>query len=135
MAKVYLLTDGCYSDFHVVGVFSTKARADEAMANLRARTDGRGGGDEDVEEYELDALVGFRRGPVYTATIEEESGEVHETGWGGQEGFRHPEAAAVSRPGGGRIYVTSPLSIDHATKVAIEKRQEWLRKRGMEPCG
>lgn len=134
MAKVYLLTDGCYSDFHVVGVFSTKAGADEAMANLRARTDGRGGGDEAVEEYELDALVGFRYGPIHAVEIETEGGEIREAGWRGRTGFRHPEAAVVVVPPGWRIVVESPLSIEHATKVAVEKRQEWLRG-GTSRCG
>lgn len=47
MAKVYLVTEGCYSDYRICGAFSTEAKAKEAMALLF---------NGDVEEFELDPV-------------------------------------------------------------------------------
>ncbi len=46
MAKVYLVTEGSYSDYHVVAAFSTY----ELAAAFNAWRDG----DAEIEEYELD---------------------------------------------------------------------------------
>ena len=53
-AMIYLVTSGCYSDYTVVGVFSTRAAADAYVAWRN------GPDDEDdyrVEEYGMDAVV------------------------------------------------------------------------------
>lgn len=49
MATVYLVTDGDYSDYHVLGVYSAKDKAEHA-AKLYAVGDNR------IEEYELDEM-------------------------------------------------------------------------------
>ena len=45
---VYLVSDGCYSDYRVLGIYSTPEKADEAKAFFAA--------DNDVQPCELDAL-------------------------------------------------------------------------------
>jgi len=47
--KVYLLTDGCYSDYHVVGVYSTKQAAEEVRVLIDSE-------DASVAECPLDEL-------------------------------------------------------------------------------
>lgn len=48
--KVYLITAGCYSDYHIITVFSSKAKAKEYINSFdRASYDTYG-----IEEYELD---------------------------------------------------------------------------------
>ena len=47
MAKVYMVTDGWYSDYRVLGIYSTKAKAERAKVLFNA--------DNDVDPIELDA--------------------------------------------------------------------------------
>lgn len=44
--KVYIVTDGDYSDYHIVAVFSTQAKADECIATMK----GAAKGCQDAEE-------------------------------------------------------------------------------------
>lgn len=46
MKKVYVVTDGCYSDYHIVAVFSTKEKSEEYIAYH--------GTNYRMEEYSLD---------------------------------------------------------------------------------
>lgn len=48
MTTIYVLTEGYYSDYHIVALFSTRETAEEAHSLCP---------DSKVEEYELDALV------------------------------------------------------------------------------
>jgi len=48
MKKVFVVTAGSYSDYHIVGVFSTKKLAEEYRCKLGA---------DDVEEFELDGFA------------------------------------------------------------------------------
>lgn len=50
MAKVYLLTQGEYSEYHIVGVYSTREKAEAHKPNHRNYF----GTDPDIEEHELD---------------------------------------------------------------------------------
>ena len=51
MKKMYLVTDGCYSDYHVMGVFDDKELAKKYIKSF-------GGG---IEEYELNPAEPFLR--------------------------------------------------------------------------
>ncbi len=48
MAKVYVLTEGCYSDYRIIGVFSTREKAKSAMEALNE-------GDE-ISEFLFDTV-------------------------------------------------------------------------------
>ena len=45
--NIYILTEGCYSDYHIVGAYSTKELAEEAQSLYP---------DADIEEYGLDYI-------------------------------------------------------------------------------
>ena len=53
MVRVYVLTEGSYSDYQIIGVFSTKDKAKEAQLQHKVY------GESDIEEYNLDAGIGF----------------------------------------------------------------------------
>lgn len=48
MTKVYVLTSGSYSDYHIIGIFSTKERAEFISKKLDSNNE--------IEEYELDEI-------------------------------------------------------------------------------
>lgn len=47
MKNIYVLTEGSYSDYHIVGVYSTKELAEEAQSLYE---------DSEIEEYDLDNI-------------------------------------------------------------------------------
>jgi hypothetical protein len=47
MTSIYVLTEGSYSDYHIVGVYSTKELAEEAQSLYK---------DSQIEEYDLDNI-------------------------------------------------------------------------------
>lgn len=75
MAKVYVLTEGEYSDYHIVGIFSTREKAD----GVRDAILGAEPGHAAVEEVEIDvydperlrfrANVSMPAGQVYSVTV------------------------------------------------------------------
>jgi len=131
--SVWVLTEGSYSDFSIRGVYSSEENARAVMAE-RKKTD-RYCDFNDPEEWELDGDIEFVSGPIFGVYIELESGfgrrqEPRYTG----HCVRHPERCNVTEPFGDgeklSLFVASPISYEHAEKVAIEERQEWLRSRG-----
>lgn len=52
--KVYVLTQGEYSDYHIIGVYSTKEKAQKLRDAMR--TSGTFYDEPQIEEYELDIL-------------------------------------------------------------------------------
>lgn len=119
--KVYVLTTGSYSDTSIVGVFSSREAAVAA-----------GTGDSEVndpEEYELDERAEHRYGPTWSVFFRKETGglEPQRHAW---QKIRHPSACEIQDNQYG-IFVASPISAEHALKVAAEKRQEWLRMKAV----
>ena len=51
MTKVFMITQGSYSDYRAVGIFSTKEKAQRVLDALNIYDK-----NEDIEEYELDEL-------------------------------------------------------------------------------
>ena len=119
MTKVYVLTAGEYSDYHVVGVFSTKEEAEKIGGLLYRKS-------VEAEEYELDRMVGLERGPTFVAAIQLKDGKI-KSGKHLKSDLRHPSACEVV-PYNDSIDVISPISEAHARKVAIEERQKKLRE-------
>jgi hypothetical protein len=58
MTAIYVLTEGEYSDYHIVALFSTREKAEAAQILLP---------DSCVEEYELDSLEIPEHPPGHTA--------------------------------------------------------------------
>lgn len=68
MSKVYLVTDGYYSDYHVLGVYATMEKAEQAKLLYAA--------DNDIEEHELDAVPDSPPGLVPFVVTTTFSGDV-----------------------------------------------------------
>jgi hypothetical protein len=127
MTKVYVLTKGKFSDYRIVAVFSTRKGAE----NMRA---GPCNPSVEVQEWELDALADHEWGMNWYVDVMLSDGLVRQRYE--EEGFRHPTETDVrfysvsAHAPPGIIQVRSPLSAEHAMKVAVKKRQEWLSKNG-----
>jgi hypothetical protein len=121
MTKVYILTTGSYSDYHIVATFSTRELAEEAKKFC---------GDDcaEIEEYELDSL----QIPVHPPG---------QTAWAvniDTKGARPPWICQVNnlertftpssefRPRSG-YYVVGCWARDeeHAKKIALDKYYQW----------
>ncbi len=132
--KVYALTNGCYSDYRVLALFSTRERAEEAMA-LIARPESEG-----IEEYDIDdpAWLSLPKGHKAWMLFMRENGDLCD-----QPSQVDPDDVGdpfwcVSRwlsTGAMRLYVIA-RDEDHAVKVAGEKWSqmiasgEWERVKG-----
>lgn len=67
MTKVYVVTEGSYSDYHIVAIFSDKNNAD-IHAALLSSTPGRDGGE--VEEWDVDNVeIDTRQKIIRYATV------------------------------------------------------------------
>lgn len=113
--KVFIVFEGEYSDRRPVGVFSSEEKAAEL-------------GLDDIEEFELDAITDKRWMLMYGAVIRLADGEVI------RRGRRGPGMTPAGFRGEAKIshetaWALSVESEDHALKLAVEKRQEWLRAR------
>ena len=70
MTKVYLVTDGWYSDYRVLGVYSTKARADKARELFNAGND--------VDPIEIDATPERPRGMLKWVVMMDRNGNTED---------------------------------------------------------
>lgn len=143
MASVFLVSEGSYSDYHIVHAFSTREGA-EVFLNGH---EGNEQHDYAIEEMILDEPVTDRLMALYPATIEVGTGYVKQYK---QPHFKvrdpsagcdisKPEYPFTSliysygyRPMTPSIYVASPISFEHAVKVAVEQRQQFLREHNIQ---
>lgn len=65
MSNVYIVTQGCYSDYGIVGVFGTRKLADEYIQLEMKKSNSRFN-DYEVEEFTLNHFIPK---PVYTAYL------------------------------------------------------------------
>jgi hypothetical protein len=115
----------------LIGVFSTRERAEAIYAGSRR--------EPDVEELELDAMVGFRYIVAYEVHVDLDGGRPRGGDVPRPPDFRHPSRCVVVRgtpwPGKDVVTVRSPISSMHAAEVAMLERQRWLRERVAAPTG
>lgn len=118
MTKVYLVTDGAYSDYRVLGIFSTRARANRAKTLYNAYND--------IDVIELDEVPNKPRGLLpYGVRIRYENSDVIGV-----------DRMSVERFDTGWIYFTYHTqhfsfhvwakNEEHAIKIAAEKRAQVL---------
>ena len=141
MKSVFVVTEGCYSDYTIEAVFSTRKLAD--MYVQRHQMVSRWTQDWRVEEWPLDAW-NKREVPrtVWSVCIDLKSGKI--TDRDSQTVLALPRARipmnlrvtaeVLSNPprdmkGGRHICVGSLVSVAHAEKLAAEARQKWLRMK------
>src|SRR6266850_1930908 len=131
---IYLVSTGDYSDYHVVGAFSTKEKALEAFPSK----------DYGIEEYELDKptvvlkrvysdVIAISDGSRWIGSTPDHDGTTHfaskldevDIGFRGKYDFLQwdwPKSHGTSH-----VYAKSVISQEHATKLAAEGRQAFLR--------
>lgn len=129
MRTVWLVGSGEYSDYGIEAIFSTKEKADAAVAENRSRKTYSQW--HDPVEFVLDAETGSKWfDPTYSCHMNLESGEIIEERVYQNPSFMHKRGNADDI--GGYVWSHSPISAAHARKLAVEFRQKWLRKQ-VEP--
>lgn len=127
---VYVVTEGCYSDYRICGVFSTRDKAQKWISDVEPYGE--------IEEWELDDKSGEFLATAYLSRIDLETGELTRPDPQKNRRVSPREQHQVFHPSyyGGplgaprRLCVTSWSieSQDHADKLCIERRQQWLRE-------
>jgi len=114
---IYLVTDGCYSDYRVLGAFSDKNKAEYAKMLMMA--------DNDIEEYELDYIPDHPKGHLlYYVAMNDMSGDVKECGqtpigyneWTWQPSCYNDDDDMY------HTYIMWATDTKHAIKIANERR-------------
>ncbi len=133
MAKVYMVTDGSYSDYRVLGIYSTKAKAEKAKVLFNA--------DNEIDTIDLDVVPKTPRGMLRWVVTMGHNGD---TGGARRETCEYNYVrASLYVPWGGanaimQAYVWAKDE-EHAVKVANEWRTRivannlWTDGRCLEP--
>ncbi len=118
MAKVYLVTEGCYSDYRVLGVYSTKENADYAHVLYAS--------DNKIEEYDLDYFGDDPRDGLLPYAVEmKKTGDVAEViRWGVHE-VPSSKWVPLMYSDAVRFFVRA-RDDEHAVKIANERRAELI---------
>ena len=116
---IYLVSDGEYSDYSILGLYSTKEKAEEARALYAA---------ERIEEWEVDVLPPHPPGELRWIVHVHDSGDVvsvepqtAEDKYVAFESFRK-----YWEPKDARILTLWARDKEHAIKIASEKRREMI---------
>lgn len=130
--KVFVVTEGEYSDYRILAVFRTKEEAEEFVRPVN-NPDVECWDDPEIEEYTLGLPEGRFYQVAHIVTLDANTGnEVY-----------HPQTEIRLLPrdwsdsevyGSGsdcKIEGTSVVSQEHALKVAAEARQKYLREKGI----
>ena len=123
--KIYVVTEGTYSDYHIEAVFDDEALADE-LARLRNELQSA---DCQVEEYELNALADkIKQGLLLWRVVMLKNGD---TDWVHEAAGYYPEIlVSIPKLIGRRqteamLYATVwAKDKEHAIKIANEKRAQ-----------
>lgn len=133
MTKVWVVTGGSYSDYHIVRIFSTEELATAYATTHNDRGSWRSS-DLGVEEWELDEDAdAIRAGRFWWGVWMKRDGEVI---FAGCEGIARPDIPETDlirdtfspkdhKPLRLRTYVESPTA-EHAIKVANERRAQLI---------
>lgn len=144
MAKIYLVTSGCYSDYGINAAFSNREKA-QAYIDAAKKAKASEGEDEyigdcywssdaNIEEWEIDGQASARVKKSWTVGMMAADGSIRE---------KVSQRKTFTAEAKGSIQVCDPpcyngqaiiraesfRSADHAIKMAAEKRQEILRAR------
>lgn len=143
---IYVVTSGCYSDYSIRAIFSTKEKAEKYIAEgIKAEEFSNPAEDTynaaNIEEYTLDLNENYIAQKVWQCGILINSGEIYNYG-----NIPDPvsEGFVLALPFRGRSrnststnygkdfihWVESTVSREHCLKVAAEERQRVLRERG-----
>ena len=133
MAKVYMVTDGWYSDYRVLGIYSTKAKAEKAKVLFNAGND--------IDSIDLDVVPKTPRGMLKWVVEMDRNGNVKDVSRENCE--RHTNPVFVYKHFGSDVtYLRAALwakDDEHAVKIANEWRTRivannlWINGRYLEP--
>ena len=133
MAKVYMVTDGSYSDYMVLGIYSTKAKAEKAKVLFNA--------DNEIDTIDLDVVPKTSRGMLKWVVEMDRNGNVK--GVSRETCEYHSSRASVRITFGEYVtYLRAAIwakDEEHAVKVANEWRTRivannlWINGRHLEP--
>lgn len=115
--KVYLVTEGDYSDYHVIGVYSTQEKANEAK-ELHMSTN-------DLEEYEVDHIAeGYVQGMKKYSIVMDRDGNLLESYYYGPVSAAYGRISTATKIHGLNGFNTHMWaeSMEHAVKIANERR-------------
>ena len=118
MTTVYVVTEGSYSDYHIIGVFSEESVAEQLAERWGC----------DVKEYELDSLAQLIEKPMYGITMLRDGAIIHA---GKSNHFIEPSAALRHRWYAGQWQIILCITCfandeQHAAKIANEKRTQFV---------
>lgn len=128
--KVYVVTEGAYSDYGIHSIWSNKKEADD-MAKILSHSEYNS---TRVEEWEIDKPCLEKMG--FTVRIDLESGEltIPEDKWD----IKNPYLCVITKPGHGyydfkqKIIYAEHFSVEQALKSARDFRiQELAKKSGV----
>jgi hypothetical protein len=158
---LYVVTKGCYSDYHIVGIFSTRESAQACTSSESDEFSSQ------IEEWELDTLAGAKLQTLYKVDINLKTGEPTQRNgvtygretieciclngtpidsyngtkfWVDNWGMIRDETKHWNEPGAyndskewynGRIIGVSIHGYDAALKNATEYRQQVLREHAL----
>jgi hypothetical protein len=129
MKTVYAVTAGSYSDFRYLGVFSSEQKAQQYIDKRKAGDDLVGIDINGIEEFNLDEALKECEYPRWCVDIRLDNGAVmsgpsKDTLWGIPSSLKFAQSKCGGNPYARGI---SHKSGEHALKLAIEARQEYLR--------
>lgn len=128
MKTIYIVTSGCYSDYSIDAVFSTKEKAEAYIVSLNEPKDKYG--PSQIEEYELDEDGDYLvSGGKYWDVEMDKEGNVVDVKLG-----RHSAKDGWWNCYSQIFYVGSIAARDaeHAVKIANEKRIAYVNKCNLE---
>ena len=126
MSKIYLVTEGDYSDYHVCGVFSTRENAQKYIDHFGSSGGAGNSGQPDIEEFELDSNIELfnTHKPYFIKMLRDGTvREVYEEAAGSSDfSWRYAVNGEVNYDQ--YIMTTHVLatSMEHAIKIANERR-------------
>lgn len=109
MKKVYVVTRGEYSDYHIVAIFDTKEKAQECCAVFN---------DADVTEYELDSFG--THDEVYNYKVYVSGDQVCNPGYIGDIPV-YFKPNTIQRVNDSYLMIVMAKNVEHARKVAADK--------------
>jgi hypothetical protein len=113
MSKAYLVTSGDYSDYRIVGVFSTREAA-EACIDRQAEY---GSDNNDIEEWDLDLPLEMQLG-CYVCRVDADGEVVTE-----QRSTYYTACEPAKKIG--RLFQGYGKTPEHAKRSAIDLWREW----------
>lgn len=124
---VWIVTEGCYSDYHIEGVFSSRELAEAYAQTIK-------GGEVNIAEWDVDAQSKTVWRRAHVVHLSAETGEVVDTCTfdthvsPATRGWAESRAYGDDPPSRGVFMAESYISPEHALKLAVEARQAWLRQ-------